>query len=80
MDNTKTYQWHPFNIKDASTYPPKKGNYIVSLHFPEDFNLSDYTCEGNWAEYMNGEFDWSPQFESQFVAAWTFLPEPYKND
>lgn len=71
-------EWHKFDIKDKNTYPPKKGNYIVSLHFPPDFNISDYTSEGNWAEYMNGEFDWSPQFESQFVAAWAFMPEPYK--
>lgn len=73
------YQWHRFDINDQSTYPPQKGNYIVSYHFPEDYNVEDYTSECNWAEYVDGELEWSPQFSSKFVSAWTYLPAPYKN-
>lgn len=73
------HRWTKFIIDDKTSYPPRKGNYIVSLHFPEDFGIEDYTKESNWAEYTDGEFNWSPQFESKYVTAWADLPDPFKN-
>lgn len=70
--------WHPFNIGNASTYPPKKGNYIVSLHFPDDYGVEDYTYICNWAEYADGAFAWSPDIDNSFVIAWAYMPEPFR--
>lgn len=64
--------WHPFNPKDKSTFPPKDGEYIVTL---KTLCGEKFTTCRSWYDRLHR---FPKDIMGYQVTAWAEMPKPYK--